>query len=98
MTLGDLIDYLKVQPADKKVGPGFGEAASYRGYYSDVAFAPVPVSTCGEMLAHATKAVGMTIHGHKGGEYLVTLDTGCWVAAPGQLEEHTIEDLIDFYW
>lgn len=81
--LGELIEYLKTLDPARVVKPGFGEPDSYRGYYIDVAFEPVPESTVAEMLAHAESALGKTFQGYKGGDYTMNEQTPCWVAAYG---------------
>jgi hypothetical protein len=81
--LGDVISHLESLPADMVVEHGFGDPHSYRGYYEDLSFEPIDNTTVGEMLAHARSAVGKTFTGYKGGDYVMDLDTDCWLAECG---------------
>ena len=83
MKLRDVISTLEAMPPDKVLSPGFGAADSYRGYYHEIAFAPLPSATVAEMLEHARAANGATYSGYKGGEYRMDLDTNCNVAEYG---------------
>lgn len=92
MKLKDLIAWLEKQPQDAVVINGFGSPHSYRGYYEDLAFAPVSVTTIGEMLSSATGAVGQVFHGWKGGEYYMNRDTLCWIAYDGCTVDEPINE------
>ena len=83
MTLGELIERLEALPEDMLLAEGFGIPDSYRGTYSELAFAPCANVRVYEMLKHAKSAVGATFTGYKGGEYLMTLDTPCHIAEYG---------------
>ena len=82
-TLGKVIEVLSSVDPAKQVSPGFGFADSYRGYYEQVAFEPVPSATVGSMLREAQRAVGRTYEGYKGGKFTMDEDTTCVVASYG---------------
>lgn len=82
--LGQLIEILERHPREQRVVMGFGSAHSYRGIYEDLAFEPTADTTVGEMLDHAKSALGCTFQGYKGGEYLMTEYTECWIANHGE--------------
>lgn len=90
MTLGNMIDVLEAANDDAMVkfdndGLGHpGDLDSYRGYYSDLAFAPsnTPV-TVKTLKIDAKDAVGAEFTGYKGGEYFMDSDTPLWVSAYG---------------
>jgi len=84
MTLGEYIERLEKADPEKKVKLGLGNPDSWRGVYSELAFAPVENTTVGEMLSEARKAVGATYEGYKGGEYTMTKDTDIHVDCYGQ--------------
>jgi hypothetical protein len=87
MELGDLIEALAAEDPAKVCPYGFAEPHSWRGDYADLAFSPARNVTVGSMLAHARSAVGSTYHGWKGGEYLMDVDSDCYLAAPRDLGE-----------
>ena len=90
LTLGGLIEALEKFSPDVVVVCGDvptdhpGDAMSYRGYYSDLAFEPVntPV-TCGELLQECKRVAGETLQGYKGGDFLMGADTPLWIAEYG---------------
>jgi hypothetical protein len=83
MTLGNVIEFLESVPDDLKIS-GLGELDSYRGYYSDLAFAPDEASrTSGDILAECNKAMGKVFTGYKGGDYVMGELTPLWVASYG---------------
>jgi hypothetical protein len=92
--LGQLIDLLDTLPPDLRMPIGFGVAHSYRGYYSDVSFAPAEDVTIGEMLEEARAAVGSTYCGWKGGEYTMDRATKCWLAHDGDCGDRISESLV----
>ena len=97
MRLNELIKRLEAADPTHTVRWGFGEPASYRGYYEDVAFVPAEDTTVGEMLQHARGALGQTFEGYKGGEYLCNDYTDCWISHWGTTERaqklgHTLLD------
>lgn len=83
MTLQELIGKLGALDQSTVLSPAFKGGHSWRGSYEQLAFMPVESATVGEMLADAKAMIGKTIHGWKGGEFLVSLHTNCNVAAPG---------------
>lgn len=83
LTLGGLIAALEVMPLDAEVA-NLTEPDSYRGYYSDLAFAlrdgTRPASA---LLADCRAAMGQVFTGYKGGEYVMGALTPLWVAEYG---------------
>lgn len=69
MTLGELISELEKHDTHKRVRHGFGEGASYRGYYEQLAFEPKENVLVIDMLQHARRCVGVTMQGYKGGSF-----------------------------
>lgn len=69
MYLHELIELLSTYDPEKVVAKGFGHPHSYRGYYDELAFAPMAQVTIGSMLEAAQSAVGATYTGWKGGEF-----------------------------
>ena len=95
MQLSKLITWLKSKPVNLVIprGLGFGEPMSYRGYYDQVAFAPIGTeTTIGAMLEHAKSAMGATFTGYKGGEFTMTGSTECWIADYGETVEYPITE------
>lgn len=83
LTLGGLIDALENMAPDTEI-TGLGGMNSYRGYYEDLAFEPITGSeTAAKLLSRCTDALGTTLTGYKGGEYVVDLDAPLWVAPFG---------------
>lgn len=88
LTLGGLISALeKADPAlpvrlDNGSYPG--KTHSYRGYYSDLSFAPTdkPI-TAGELLVECRAALGATFEGYKGGDFIMESNTPLWSASYG---------------
>jgi hypothetical protein len=80
--LDDLINRLRELPQDMPIL--LGEANSYRGYYSDLAFSPLAQPcTVKEALQEAEQANGTTFHGYKGGDYTMTRNTPVWYSHYG---------------
>ena len=79
MTLGGLIDALKLAPPDAPCvfedGTSPYNPDSYRGKYEQLAFGSSPPATVKEVLRQADKAVGETFSGYKGGDYRMTRGT-----------------------
>ena len=84
MTLGEMILTLKAMPEDQTIEGISAERDSYRGYYDDLAFEP-GVTTVGELLKAAEKALGHTFEGYKGGEFIMEKNTPIWIANYGSL-------------
>lgn len=83
LTLGGLIDLLKATKPARSI-KGLGEEASYRGYYSDLAFETSSnaehVST---LLSRCEKAMGRVYEGYKGGDNVMHQNTPLWVSDYG---------------
>jgi len=93
MTLQALIEELSRYDPQQRVPLGFREPHSYRGYYDELAFEPVPDTTVGAMLAAAKDALGATYTGYKGGDYTMNAYTQVWLARYGD----TGEAISDFF-
>lgn len=98
MNLGELIAVLEAVPNQNGLVPwGFGDPDSYRGYYEDVAFEPADNVTIASMLASARSALGATFQGYKGGDYLMTEHTDCWISTYGEASQEMITDTLVKY-
>jgi hypothetical protein len=95
MYLKDLIEFLSKMPSDAVARPAFDEPMSHRGNYCDLAFDPIEQSTAGEMLKHATAALGATFTGYKGGDYTMTEWTDCYLASYGCCGDALTEATLD---
>lgn len=84
MTLNDLIIALASLSPTRRFALGFGNPHSYRGFYECVAFEPQALVTVGEMLESARSAMGTTYGGWKGGEYVMSGNTPCFVSIEGE--------------
>lgn len=83
-TLGTLIAELK-KLAPLAVVRGFGGADSYRGYYSDLAFAPSNTErTVADLLQECEAALGAVFEGYKGGDFTMSDDTPVWISGYGE--------------
>ena len=83
MTLGALITELQAVDAARLI-VGLGHLASYRGYYSDLAFAPdTQPRTVADVLTTCRDAMGKVFEGYKGGDFLMGERTPLWVAPWG---------------
>ena len=87
MTLGELIEILQKADPDHVCKVGFGAPMSYRGYYDELAFEPAENVTVASMLKNARSALGGTFIGYKGGEFLMSEHTDCWLAHYGHTGE-----------
>ncbi len=83
MTLGELIAALEAADPRLVLPEGFSNPHSWRGDYSELAFEPAAYVTVDSMLDAARSALGTTYGGYKGGDYEMTADTDCWIAAWG---------------
>lgn len=83
LNLREVISSLERLSPNLLCAPAFGEAGSWRGDYACIAFAPRDSATVREMLSCARAAVGATFTGYKGGKYLMTFSTECYVAEYG---------------
>ncbi|MDE2233816.1 MAG: hypothetical protein KGJ90_06985 [Patescibacteria group bacterium] len=79
-----MIKWLEKQDPSYIVTHGFGEPASYRGNYADVAFVPKENVTFGSMLAHAKSALNSTFSGYKGGQYTMHEYVEAYIAEYGE--------------
>lgn len=83
LTLGQLIKILETLPDETEI-ENLGELDSYRGYYSDLAFEPVPGKRpVSEVLADCYAAMGEIFIGYKGGKFLMGAATPLWYAHYG---------------
>jgi len=94
-TLGQLIDALEAV-GDKANACRFdfchavpGKLDSYRGYYEDLALGwepqtNYPEPTVAHVLDTLKKQIGTTVHGYKGGDYVVSRDQTVYVANYGE--------------
>jgi len=87
MTLKELISFLEKRDPNKIIPLGFNYPHSYKGYYRQLAFAPAPNISIGEMLECAKSSIDATFSGPKGGEYTMGEYTDVWLAEPGCLGE-----------
>lgn len=92
MTLGELIERLKAEPADKVVEHGFYDPHSYRGYYECLAFVRKERVSVKDMLAAATSAVGETYPGYKGGDFKMGQYTTVYISEYGETGEELTHD------
>ncbi len=93
MILKDLIEFLESKDPSIVVPIGFANPHSYRGYYEQLAFEPVPNVRVSEMLSSAKEALGSSYSGRKGGEYLMDEYTDVNLAFRGETGEtigHTL--------
>jgi hypothetical protein len=67
--ISELIETLEKEDQSKVCPKGFANPHSYRGYYDSLAFEPADNVTVGEMLDSATRAMGSTYQGWKGGNF-----------------------------
>lgn len=90
LTLGDLIEALECRPLgtlvyfdDMTTSPI--EPHSYRGYYSDLAFAPEKLTVTTDKFRNLllTEVLDKTFTGYKGGGFTMTTRTPLWKAAYG---------------
>ncbi len=90
VTLGELCQVLSAAPQDSKVvldhnlSVSPGSPDSYRGYYSDLAFAPSsePI-TVKDFKAVCQDCLGKTFEGYKGGDYTMGPETPLWLSSYG---------------
>lgn len=94
LNLGGLISRLEREDPNRVLPLGFANPHSYRGDYSELAFEPVPRIRIGDMLAAARTALGATFEGYKGGDYLMTEHTSCWIARYGEDSDNQLGPLL----
>lgn len=84
ITLGDLIDrFGAAYESDDVIPCGLANPHSYRGFYHDLAFEPADNVRVGDMLAMLSGCVGETFEGWKGGDYMMSRDSTCYIAYEG---------------
>jgi hypothetical protein len=96
MYLKELIEQLSAMHPDLVIEFGFRSPHSHRGSYEQLAFEPARNVSIGEMLDHATNAMGQTFEGYKGGEYKMGEYTDCWLAHYGCCGEELGPSLLAF--
>ena len=96
MVLKDLIERLKQEPKENVIRKGFGHSMSYRGDYSQLAFAPFENVTVGSMLEEAEYALGKTYQGYKGGDFVMDEYTDVFIAEYGSTGEQIGKLLLDY--
>ncbi len=96
MTLGKLIEYLENSDKNFVVKRGFGNPHSYRGMYSELAFAPIENITVGRILEFAKAALGKTYTGWGGGDFTMQEYTDCYLANYGECGETIGKLLLDY--
>lgn len=90
MTLGEMVDALKLMPSEKEIN-GLGDLNSYRGYYVDLAFEPTSEpEPAGTLLARCKEAMGEVFVGYKGGDYVMGANTPLWLADYGSCGDKII--------
>ena len=83
LTLSKLIAALEAMPADAQVA-NLRDMASYRGYYSDLAFERNDgTRPAAELLTECKAAMGQVFCGYKGGDFVMGALTPVWVASYG---------------
>lgn len=87
MILKELIEWLEERDPNQVVLDGFGCPHSDRGNYEDLAFDPVKRTTYGEMLSNASRALGCTFGGWKGGEFKMDEYSKCRIGHVGECGE-----------
>jgi len=84
MGLGELIAALSGANQEHIAPMGFGTPMSWRGDYSQLAFAPAVNVTVASMLANARSALGKTFIGYKGGEFKMHEFVDCYIDEYGE--------------
>ena len=102
LTLGEIIKKLDDIDGNKNVIvdiDGFlsvGEPASYRGYYSDLAFEPSDEEiTVKDFLKLCKDSNGISFEGYKGGDFKMEDDTPLWISEYGCCSDIAIMDIVD---
>lgn len=86
MVLKNLIEWLErmnQEHPDGVVPYGFDEPHCWRGVYEDLAFEPKESAKISDMLNRAKDSMGSIFIGWKGGEYMMSEYTKCWIAEEG---------------
>ncbi len=87
LNLGEVIEALEAEDPARRLPLGFHQPHSFRQYYDDLAFEPAENIAVGEMLAAARSALGATMTGYKGGDYVMDVLSPCWLAYYGESGE-----------
>jgi hypothetical protein len=87
MTLGQIIKILEKLPKNKILECGFNEPHSYRGSYDSLAFEITKGISVGEMLEICNGCVDKEFTGYKGGDFLMSIYTDCYLAEYGDIGE-----------
>lgn len=66
---------------------GFGNPHSYRGYYSEISFEPC-FTTIEDMYDCAISSIDKEFTGWKGGDFVMTELTECYMAEEGNLDSN----------
>lgn len=90
MTLDEYIKILATYDRDTPVAKGLGEPDSWRGDYSEIAFAPIGKTTMGEMHDVAVAFRDTTMTGYKGGDYIAYGDTPINIDGYGEWTDGTL--------
>lgn len=82
MTIESALEELDKFPDDYVTDYGWVEAYSYRGFYQELSVdeGRTTIAQCKEVLQ---TAVGGTFIGYKGGEFVMKMSTGVWLAPWG---------------
>lgn len=93
LTLGGLIKQLESVDPERKI-IGLGPPMSYRGYYSDLAFAPsdTPIPVV-DALKVVRECMGRVFEGYKGGDFQMGELTPLWSAEYGRSSSNRIMGL-----
>lgn len=90
MTLQKYITYLEQlikDHGDMSLRIGLGDPHSYRGDYSQLAFAPTADVKLSTMLREAQECLGKVFEGYKGGDFPMHKETKCWIDQWGRWNE-----------
>jgi hypothetical protein len=83
-TLGALIDVLEAMDPDYEFSFGLSNPHSYRGYYERLAFSlSGGPQSADDMLQVARSALGVTMQGYKGGDFVMHRGTLLYLANYG---------------
>jgi hypothetical protein len=99
LTLGEAIELLKAldpeAPIRTEDGLGVGNVCSYRGYYSDLGFKPVPRKTSViEVLSDLEAALDQTFEGYKGGDFRIGPETPLWLSPYGDASGDAVMGIV----
>ena len=102
LTLGEIIERLKVQNIGNKVRFDFDDVSpvsleSWRGSYADLAIGYEKGDgwIVSMLLGKCKEAVGKTFEGYKGGDFEMSKKTDVWVSNFGEYESVAIFDILE---